>query len=43
MPVMFAFEYWYYLASADPIGPQHLVRLQIAPVVPLPWGGGYKK
>jgi hypothetical protein len=37
--VMFAMEYWYYLVSADPIGPQHLVRLQVAPVVPLPWGG----
>lgn len=41
--VMFALEYWYYLASADPIGPQHLVRLQISPVVPLPWGGKHKK
>jgi hypothetical protein len=41
--VMFAVEYWYYLASADPIGPQHLVRLQVAPVVPLPWGGKHKK
>jgi hypothetical protein len=38
-PVMFAVEYWYHLVSADPIGPQHLVRLQVAPVVPLPWGG----
>jgi hypothetical protein len=42
MPVMFAVEYWYYLASADPIGPQHLVRLQVAPIVPLPWGGKHK-
>jgi hypothetical protein len=42
-PVMFALEYWYYLASADPIGPQHLVRLHISPVVPLPWGGKHKK
>ncbi|MFO7614652.1 MAG: hypothetical protein R6W71_08445 [Bacteroidales bacterium] len=42
-PVMFAVEYWYYLASADPIGPQHLVRLQVAPVVPLPWGGKHEK
>ena len=42
IPVMFAMEYWYYLASADPIGPQHLVRLQVAPVVPLPWGGKNK-
>ena len=43
IPVMFAMEYWYYLASADPIGPQHMVRLQVAPVVPLPWGGKHKK
>jgi len=41
--VMFALEYWYYLASADAIGPQHLVRLQVSPVVPLPWGGRHKK
>lgn len=43
IPVMFAFEYWYYLASADPFGPQHLMRLQISPVVPLPWGVKHKK
>ena len=43
IPVMFAIEYWYYLASADPIGPQHLVRLQVAAVVPLPWGSNHKK
>jgi hypothetical protein len=43
MPVMFAVEYWYYLFSADPIGPQHLIRLQVAPIVPLPWGGKHKK
>jgi hypothetical protein len=41
--VMFALEYWYYLTSADPIGPQHMVRLQVAPIVPLPWGGKHKK
>ena len=41
--VMFASEYWYYLASADPVGSQHRVRLQISPVVPLPWGGKHKK
>lgn len=37
--VMFGIEYWYYLASADPIGPEHLLRFQVMPVVPLPWGG----
>ena len=41
--VMFGLEYWYYLASADPIGPQHRVRLSVSPVVPLPWGGKHKK
>ncbi|WP_439183522.1 hypothetical protein [Carboxylicivirga taeanensis] len=37
MPVKFTAQYWYYLASPDSFGPQHQVRLQIAPVVPLPW------
>ena len=37
LPVKLALQYWYYVASPDNFGPQHLVRLQIAPVVPLPW------
>ena len=37
LPVKLALQYWYYAASPDNFGPQHLVRLQIAPVVPLPW------
>lgn len=37
LPVKIALQYWYYAASPDNFGPQHLVRLQIAPVVPLPW------
>jgi hypothetical protein len=37
LPVKIALQYWYYVASPDNFGPQHLVRLQIAPVVPLPW------
>ena len=41
--VMFSLEYWYYLSSADPIGPRHMIRLQVSPVVPLPWGGRLKK
>jgi hypothetical protein len=41
--VMFTLQYWYYVVSADPIGPQHQVRLQVSPVVPLPWGGKHKK
>jgi hypothetical protein len=37
LPVKIALQYWYYVASPDNFGPQHLFRLQIAPVVPLPW------
>jgi hypothetical protein len=37
LPVKLALQYWYYVASPDNFGPQHLVRIQIAPVVPLPW------
>jgi hypothetical protein len=37
LPVKLALQYWYYVASPDNFGPQHLVRFQIAPVVPLPW------
>lgn len=37
LPVKLSLQYWYYLASPDSFGPQHQIRLQIAPVVPLPW------
>jgi len=37
LPVKLALQYWYYVASPEAFGPQHQVRLQIAPVVPLPW------
>jgi len=37
LPVKLALQYWYYVASPDNFGPQHQIRLQIAPVVPLPW------
>lgn len=37
LPVKLSVQYWYYLASPDNFGPQHQIRLQIAPVVPLPW------
>ena len=37
LPVKLTLQYWYYVASPDVFGPQHQVRLQIAPVVPLPW------
>ena len=36
-PLKFSFQYWYYVESQDTFGPQHQVRLQIAPVVTLPW------
>ena len=37
LPVKLSLQYWYYIASPDSFGPQHQLRLQIAPVVPLPW------
>lgn len=37
LPVKLSVQYWYYVASPDNFGPQHQIRLQIAPVVPLPW------
>jgi hypothetical protein len=36
-PVRFGLQYWYYVESPDDFGPQHLLRLQISPVVKLPW------
>ncbi|WP_340112719.1 hypothetical protein [Maribellus mangrovi] len=37
LPVKLSVQYWYYLASPDVFGPQHQIRVQFAPVVPLPW------
>ena len=37
IPVKLTLQYWYYVASPDAFGPQHQVRFQIAPVIPLPW------
>ena len=37
MPIRLGMQYWYYVAAPDNFGPQHQVRLTIAPVVPLPW------
>lgn len=37
LPVKLSLQYWYYVASPDTFGPQHQIRLQIAPVIPLPW------
>lgn len=36
-PFRLGLQYWYYVASPDAFGPEHQVRLTIAPVVPLPW------
>jgi hypothetical protein len=36
-PIKFSLQYWYYVASPDAFGPQHQIRFQIAPIVPLPW------
>lgn len=37
LPVKLSLQYWYYVATPDAFGPQHQIRFQIAPVVPLPW------
>lgn len=37
LPVKISLQYWYYVASSDTFGPQHQIRLQISPVIPLPW------
>jgi len=37
LPVKISLQYWYYLAKPDSFGPQHQIRFQIAPVIPLPW------
>ena len=37
LPVKLSLQYWYYVASPDDFGPRHQVRLQIAPVIKLPW------
>lgn len=36
-PWRFGLQYWYFVESPDDFGPQHAIRLQIAPVVKLPW------
>jgi hypothetical protein len=36
-PWKFSLQYFYYVATPDAFGPQHQVRFQVAPVVPLPW------
>mgnify|MGYP000427528772 CR=1 FL=1 len=37
MPFKFNLQYWYYLARGEHFGPQHQIRLQLTPVVKLPW------
>ena len=37
LPIKLNLQYWYYVSSPDNFGPQHQIRLQVAPVVPLPW------
>ena len=37
LPVKLSVQYWYYVAQNEAFGPQHQIRIQIAPVVPLPW------
>ena len=37
LPVKFAVEAWYFVASPDDFGQDFQVRLSVSPVVPLPW------
>ena len=37
MPLKLSLQYWYYVVSPEAYGPQHQIRFQIAPVIPLPW------
>jgi len=37
IPVKISLQYWYYVAQPEAFGPQHQFRLQIAPVIHLPW------
>lgn len=36
-PWKFSLQYWNYIESPDAFGPEHQIRFQVAPVVPLPW------
>lgn len=38
-PWTMSIEYWNYVATPDVFGPEHQVRISIAPIVPLPWKG----
>lgn len=37
IPWKFSLQYWHFVESPDTFGPDHQVRFQVAPVVPLPW------
>lgn len=36
-PINLLLQYWYYIARPETFGPQHQIRFQITPVIPLPW------
>jgi len=36
-PLKTSLQYWYYVAKPEAFGPRHQLRLQVAPVLPLPW------
>jgi len=38
-PWKFSAQYWNYIKSPDPFGPEHLIRFTVGPVVKLPWKG----
>lgn len=33
----YGIQFWYYASQPDPFGPKWTIRLQLSPVVPLPW------
>ena len=36
-PWKFRLQYWNFIESPDAFGPEHQIRFEVAPVVPLPW------
>ncbi len=36
-PWKFALQYWHYVEQPDNFGPDFQIRLQVSPVIPLPW------
>jgi len=37
-PLKFAVQYWHYIESPDPLGPDWQIRFNFTPVIKVPWG-----